>query len=45
MTGRKYQLCTPTEISNFLHDLESDFDTSSSSDDTGFESKYFWSFL
>ena len=45
MADRKCQLCTPEEISNYLDDLESDFDTSSSSDDTNFESKYFLSFL
>ena len=45
MADRKRQLCTPEEISNYLDDLESDFDTSSSSDDTDFESKYFLSFL
>ena len=42
---RKRNLCTSEEISNYLDDLESDFDTSSSSDDTEFESKYFSSFL
>ena len=45
MADRKCQLFTPEEISNYFDDLESDFDTSSSSDDTNFESKYFLSFL
>ena len=45
MADKKQQLCTAEEISNYLDDLESDFDTSSSSDDTDFESKYFLSFL
>ena len=44
MADRKRQLCTPEEISNYLDDLESGFDTSSSSDDTDFENKYFLSF-
>ena len=45
MADGKRQLCTPEEISNYLDDLESDIDTSSSSDDTEIESKYFLSFL
>ena len=45
MADRKRQLCTPEEISNYLDDLESDYDTSSSSDDTDFKSKYVLSFI
>ena len=45
MMDRKRQLCTPEEISNYLDDLEPESDTSSSSDDKDFESKYFLSFL
>ena len=44
MEDSKRQLCTPERISNYPDDLESDFDTSSSSDDTDFESKFFFSF-
>ena len=45
MADRKHQLCSPEEIINYLNDLESDFDASSSLDDADFESKYFLSFL
>ena len=45
MVDKKHQLCSPEEIINYLNDLESDFDVSSSSDDADFESKYFLSFL
>ena len=41
MADRKHQLCSPEEIINYLNDLESDFDASSSLDDADFESKYF----
>ena len=45
MADKKQQLRTAEEISNYLDNLESDFDTSSSSDDTDFESKYFFIFF
>ena len=44
MEDSKRQLCTSEQIRNYPDDLESDFDTSSSSDDTDFESKFFFSF-